>query len=388
MLRDVYGESVDKIIQGNVSNIVFLKSTDDSMLETLTKLSGVHHRRTIEQEVITADEGKQFNSQESMVSLTKSQKEEPVITMNDLLLIGQSKQNNVVFRAGDFPIWNRNNTALPMSWRLLQNTLEVPGKKYSLQTIPTLSTAAEFDVRKNQPNFYKLLEKRVRQARLVPGLLEKYKEMYGYSDYQMEQLDPDILADEIMAAVQTIIEEEDAMAAMTDEEYYGLEGSEEDDGDDWSFDDDVLENDELSSEAAEAEEKQSEEQLKRYANGLLSRADICPNGQPNHQFFNLFAKAYQQSRQAFANDQRFTMNSDGSLYLRKTGRPLIVSTQSEDTEALSQLNREDMSGEIDVKYSVLDEFVTFLAEQPDWIMIARGEFDRCVARFYEREENE
>ena len=33
--RDVYGDSVDKIIQGNVANIVFLKSTDDTMIETL-----------------------------------------------------------------------------------------------------------------------------------------------------------------------------------------------------------------------------------------------------------------------------------------------------------------------------------------------------------------
>jgi hypothetical protein len=82
------------------------------------------------------------------------------------------------------------------------------------------------------------------------------------------------------------------------------------------------------------------------------------------------------------------MSSDGSLYLRKDGRPLIVSTQTEDTKALSQMNRSDMSDELDVKYSVLDAFVTYLAEQSDWIMIARGEFDRCVARFYEREENE
>lgn len=27
-LRDVYGDSVDKIVQGNTSNIIFLKSTD------------------------------------------------------------------------------------------------------------------------------------------------------------------------------------------------------------------------------------------------------------------------------------------------------------------------------------------------------------------------
>jgi len=34
-LKDVYGDSVDKIVQGNASNIVFLKSTDDDMLKTL-----------------------------------------------------------------------------------------------------------------------------------------------------------------------------------------------------------------------------------------------------------------------------------------------------------------------------------------------------------------
>lgn len=357
------------------------------MLETLTKLSGTQHKRSIEQEVITADEGKQFNSQESMVSITKSQQEKPVIDMNDLLFIGQSKQNSAVFRAGDFPIWNRNNTALPMSWRLLKNTLKVPGKEYSLQTIPTLSTAGEFDVRKNQPNFYKLLEKRVRQARLVPGLLEKYKEMHGYSDYEMEQLDPDILSDEIMAAVQTIIEEEDAAAMMSDEEYYGIE-DEAFGGTDWGSDNDVLDNEELMSAASEEEARHSEDELKRYANGLLSRWDICPNGQPNYQFYNLFAKAYQQSRQAFANDQRFTMNSDGSLYLRKTGAPLIVSMQSEDTAALAEANQSDMEGDIDVKYKVLDAFVKYLAEQPEWIMIARGEFDRSVARCYEMEEQD
>lgn len=357
------------------------------MLETLTKLSGIHHRRTIEQEVITADEGKQFNSQESMVSITKSQKEEPVITMNDLLYIGQSKQNSVVFRAGDFPIWNRNNTALPMSWRLLKDTIKVPGKEYSLQTIPTLSTASEFDVRKNQPNFYTLLEKRVRQARLVPGLIEKYRDMHGYSEYEMEQLDPDVLADEIMAAVQIIIEEEDRAASMSDAEYYGLDEFNDEDID-WSSDVDVYDNMELAEELAISEKEQSEEQFKRYANGLLSRADICPHGMPNRQFCALFAKAYQQSRQAFANDQRFTMNNDGSLYLRKTGRPLIVSTQSEDTAALAEMNRNEMSGDIDLKYAVLDEFIVYLAEQSDWIMIARGEFDRAVARMYEREENE
>ena len=72
-------------------------------------------------------------------------KEEPVIGYNDMAYI--SERNSIVFRAGDSPIWNRNATILPMSWRLFKNTIIQPGKDYSLQTIPTLSTAMDFDVR-------------------------------------------------------------------------------------------------------------------------------------------------------------------------------------------------------------------------------------------------
>ena len=43
-LKDVYGDSVDKIVQGNTSNIIFLKSTDDRMIETLSKMSGIRHK--------------------------------------------------------------------------------------------------------------------------------------------------------------------------------------------------------------------------------------------------------------------------------------------------------------------------------------------------------
>ena len=89
-------------------------------------------------------------------------KEENVISYNDMAFI--SPRNSIVFRAGDAPIWNRNQMVLPMSWRLFKDTIVHPGHDYTLQTIPTLSTAMEFDVRKNQPNFYKMLDKRMEQA--------------------------------------------------------------------------------------------------------------------------------------------------------------------------------------------------------------------------------
>ena len=42
-------------VQGNTSNIVFLKSTDDSMLDTLQKMSGTTHKTFIESKNVTMD---------------------------------------------------------------------------------------------------------------------------------------------------------------------------------------------------------------------------------------------------------------------------------------------------------------------------------------------
>lgn len=73
-LRDVYGESVDKIVQGNTSNIVFLKSTDDSMLDTLEKMSGKRHTTYMDSKTVTQDKSQLVKgmSVEGKVSYTMS----------------------------------------------------------------------------------------------------------------------------------------------------------------------------------------------------------------------------------------------------------------------------------------------------------------------------
>src|SRR5699024_5937940 len=101
-----------------------------------------------------------LSKNEGRISYTMSTKERSVIQFNDMLFI--PPRNSMVFRSGESPIWNRRNTILPMSWRLLKDTIVQPGvDEYSLQTVPTLSTALDFDIRKNQPDFYRMLKKRV-----------------------------------------------------------------------------------------------------------------------------------------------------------------------------------------------------------------------------------
>ena len=83
LLRDVYGDSVDKIVQGNTSNIVFLKSTDDSMLDTLEKMSGKTHRAYKNSKTVTRDMEKLVLPNEGKVSYTMQVQEIPVISYND-----------------------------------------------------------------------------------------------------------------------------------------------------------------------------------------------------------------------------------------------------------------------------------------------------------------
>ena len=127
--------------------IRFLKSTDDDMLKTLETMSGVTHKVRADSKTVTSDMSNitELNRNEGKMSYNIATKEEPVISFNDMAFIPD--RNSMVFRAGDSPIWNRQEMVLPMSWRLFSNTIVNPGHNYSLQTIPTLSTAMDFDVR-------------------------------------------------------------------------------------------------------------------------------------------------------------------------------------------------------------------------------------------------
>ena len=114
----------DLIPTHNTANIILLKSNDDAMLETLSKMSGVTHQTYTDQKAVTRDIEKLANANEGKISYTSSTKEVPVLSYNDLAFL--PPRNSVVFPAGGIGdktsasvVWNRNETALPMSWRLL-----------------------------------------------------------------------------------------------------------------------------------------------------------------------------------------------------------------------------------------------------------------------------
>lgn len=384
-LRDVYGESVDKIVQGNTSNIVFLKSTDDSMIETLSKMSGTRHKVYRDSKTVTKDTErlvKGFNV-EGKVSFTMSAKEEPVISYNDLAFI--SERNSILFRAGDSPVWNRNETILPMSWRLFRDTIVHPGHEYSLQTIPTLSSALDFDVRLNQPDFEKMLSKRMKQAESAARSKEIYQQVYNYADIDIARLDPDVYSDEVMDLVDASLRE-----VIAEETGANPDEVDTDDVPEGFYDEDWEADLDMERAAEEAMRAKVEREKLIYAGNQINR-DMLLRGDGQtalHSLDREICEAYQATRAYLEKDTtHFSVGAGGSLR-SADGRTLFIDTVDE-SESLRELNDHAKSeqtgvyaeGEIsDLNgYVVTDEFLIFLASLDSWHRLADGEFERAMA---------
>lgn len=376
----------------NTSNIVFLKSTDDSMLDTLQKMSGTTHTAYIESKTVTQDKEKVFkvSSVEGKVSYTMATKEEPVIKYNDMAFI--TERNSIVFRAGDAPVWNRNETILPMSWQLFDNTITHAGHKYTLQTIPTLSSAVEFDVRKNQPNFTTMLKKRMSQAERAAKAKTIYQDAYGYTDFDIETLDPDVYSDEVMSLIGTISWED--LGINPDEAMEVLDPDQWDDAEGMFISDDMFQvAKEVVEEVAKTEAVEAERTKLRYAGETISRSMLVgKDGTPNYQLENQIIGAFQAARNKIQMDTaNFTMvgvdlhGADGTAYI----------TRNDVSETLREVNQamEDPEsrtfGEEEISvdevsdlgtWTVHPAFFNFLASLPSWRDLASGEFDREMRR--------
>ena len=386
-LRDVYGDSVDKIVQGNTSNIVFLKSTDDSMIDTLQKMSGTQHRAYTNSKTITRDTEKVWMRNEGKVSYTMTTVEEPVIKYNDMAFIAM--RNSIIFRAGDSPIWNRNETILPMSWRLFSETISQPGHKYTFQTIPTLSSAKDFDVRKNVPDFDKMLDKRIAQALAVDMAREAYQSTYDYTEYQIEQLDPDLYADEIMEVINTSLNEtlkgsgdDDMYSPPIDDDYMAMQES---------FASRAVPNEEQAAANAEKGAEYSKTHTACYADRWLSPAHFKSNGRYTHSLDQVLINAFLEVKGDFEQDRANFELRNGSLY-SATGTPyIIMGVKSEDLKDINDAIHDPTSNVyseqgIDISdvermgsFTVTNAFVDFLISQPSW-KFANGRFETEVAR--------
>ena len=282
------------------------------MLKTLETMSGVTHRSRADSKTITSDMGNvtNLNRNKGEMSYNIATKEEPVISFNDMAFIPD--RNSMVFRAGDSPIWNRQEMILPMSWRLFSNTIVNPGHDYSLQTIPTLSTAMDFDVRKNQPDFNHWFNKRLSQMTYVEEAVEKYKDLHGYSDRDIELLDPDIYADDIMRIIHNLMNPISLADDDEDDDFYYDPAT-----DPMAQAEELMaerfDNTEVIDEVAKAGAKQKEFTDKIYANKLLSKGDFVSisGNVTGHTFDKMIRNLFVEEWQKFFDDKdHFYMSGD------------------------------------------------------------------------------
>lgn len=376
-MRDVYGDSVDKIVQGNTNNIVFLKSTDDSMIDTLVKMSGQTHEIHDDSITITKDKERILLQNEGHVSVQTSVQQTSVLKYNDFAFLPE--RNSIVFRAGDMPILNRNETIMPMSWKLLGKTIIHPGHTYSLQTIPTLSSAIEFDVRQNQPDFIKMLDKRLDQAYKAEECKQYFKDAYGYEDYEITRLDMDNYAAEVMEMINRMI--------AGDVETANVEVEPE--MDDYYYED--YDNEEQAAATAEAKREYETTSAHTYANGLIHREDLFSNGFAAHGLDGAFIDVFKDIKGDLFNDRTYFSERNGELY-SVDGKPYIVRS-AEDSKGLQEARQGLKDGSISTmgenvteedvaqlgSFVVTDEFYRFLASLDHWDF-ARGRFEASVIR--------
>ncbi len=388
-IRDIYGESADKIIQGNTSNIVFLKSTDDSMLKQLEAMSGTTHRSFIDQKTVTRDMEKLFLMNEGKASYMMQTKEVPVISYNDMAFI--EDRNSMVFRAGDSPIWNRNETILPMSYKLFENTIKVPGKEFSLQTVPTLSSAMDFDVKNNQPDFDKLLMARMQQALMSDKTQDSYKAAFGYEDDDLRRLDVDVYASDIMDMIDEEIRKDKKVRCESKKSAsaHNFEDDEYDDGFENLYN--MIDNEEMTAEMNRVKAMNSQNDKRIYAHGQIAKSDLVNYaGQVIHSFDSIIIDAYIDIKGDMERDSKFVCiegslcNKEGIVYIERLSETMIeeLANASKEKDSNVYADEEITSDEAKAfaSYRVTDDFYRYLVSLPEWTSIAKGRFDDAVAR--------
>lgn len=383
------------------------------MIDTLQKMSGTTHKSFTDSKTITRDMQKLMMQNEGKASYTMTTKEVPVISYNDMAFI--SERNSIVFRAGDSPVWNRNETILPMSWRLFKNTITQPGKNYSLQTIPTLSSALDFDIRQNQPDFIKMLDKRMAQAGKAAAAMDMYKNAYKYTDTELAKLDIDAYSDEIMDLINAMLNDSlgKGTGAESDEDDM-FEGDDVVNIDDW--DDDMLEghyvddvdeyssygaldindiedNEDVQQEAARRQAQRDERDRKIYAGGFISKSMLVnPDGSvKSHAFDKDFSEIFANNMGSLLSDRQYFDDVDGNLY-GKNGKPYIVkadnkamlermneAAQEEGSNVFSEENIDERDLSEFNTYIITDAFYQFLASLDAWTF-GDGRFETEMRR--------
>lgn len=401
-LEAVYGGDKNKIISGNSNNLVFLKSNDVTMIDELVSVAGKTHVERVNSMTVSENLQARVQKMDGRVSKTKSVLEEDVLPRNAFLYIKRFEA--IVMRAGENPIYNYGSSALPPVFALQKDAIQEPGVTYSLQTIPTMSSVLEFDPEKNQPNFYAMLEKRLAQARLVASMEKKYRGAYGYSQHDIDIMDSDVYAREIMDAVNDELYSMELNYRMQkeleDEEEFMMPGDTSRMFADMAMarEETVRQNKEYDDATAKAEAQLVPNYREFiYAGGTISRELlVSPHGKAvrtGNSLDAIMIEALLKTKSQFMSDNKFRWDDEKQILSSSTGMryisydPSIEKLEQAGKDPNSKVLLEDAEGTALEGYRVEPEFYEYLAKLDSWESIANGVFDKTVRDIMNRRAN-
>lgn len=219
-ITDIYGQTADRIISSNTGLSIFLLSNDTEMLENLSKESGTHHVSRKKSKTLHKDVGTMADHIEKNVDYTMSTEEEPLLSVNRLLkmtngealmLTTTKRTNNDGTNVRQQPVFNTQDTSLPMSWSL--HKYGYGQRSYSMLTVPTLNSTVGLSDK--IPSFEEMIYKRAAQAALAPVIINKYKLDNNLSDIEYDMQDPLVVGHALMRKINETLEK---IHALTDEE--------------------------------------------------------------------------------------------------------------------------------------------------------------------------
>lgn len=333
-------------------------------------MSGTRHVAYIDSKTVNVDKNRIVSQTDERISYTMATKEVPLISYNDMANIAEC--NSMIFRIGGTPIWNRNQMALPMSHCIHKNQINVSGKKFTLLTVPTTSSALEFDLNAMVPDFDAMLEQRLAEYETVDDAKYVYKEQTGLSDAEINHMDADVYATEIMSIVNALINqrkaEDEANGKKAESSLH------------------VTENKDIKEAMKEEEAKHEEENLQRYANGKLSRKDIIKSGDA---YLDIFYQAFMETRDDWMQNPNviYDTNSlrtrDGRILIdfnsqamKEYEEKMIEAAKKNNTKVYTE---DDGSNSGVMSVEIRHEFITWLCELESWPRA----FDAAVAKLLE-----
>ena len=409
-------------MQGNTGNILYIKSTDDSMLEILQGLSGKMHRLEDDSQTVSRDMYKVVNTKDGKLSTNVSVKEVDVISKNDMLQI--PKGNLMVFGKGN-PVWNRNQLAMPYSFMSVHSnalTDFADPQDYTLRTVPTTANTMDFDILQNQPDFLKMVTKRTEQARLTKQKMELYKQRGGaastgseLTDDEMAKLDPEMVAKEVMRAINQQLRfnagdlvlnpEAEAQAKADGLDEASLQELDESDLAGGDLVDEYLtqktaqakataeDNVEMQQARAAQEAEQEAFTAKLYADGLLAKRDLVGSDGGKEELKNALQAAYAERVDGWhggdgalrVDENQNLIGPNGQVMIKWTNGDLGQTADDGDgepdfTSLLDGVNSAEPGTDPEAKCQVTDAWLEYLSQQADWSQIDNGEYEKAVAR--------